>query len=618
MALGRGYDNRSYEMRSRLDESVMWTRGKHSMKFGFYYARNAVNSINWGSPSGSFTFSNSMTSQPNAGANYSRWGNSVASFLLGAVGSASTTLTDMTGIRMPSAALFAQDDWRITSTLTLSYGLRWDYAAPPSEVNNKMSSFEPDLVNPGAGGVLGALAFAETYGRSLTDPFKKGFGPRVGMAYQLGGATVLRASGGLYYAMPSIAINSTGYTNSPSFGSPDGYTPVYYWETGSFPQNFVRPPVKSATFSNGQAITWVPRNAGRLPQIVSWTIGIQRQLGPRTAVDISYIGSHSTHLFIGTELNVADAKNLSLGSLLLQPINSPAAIAAGFKEPFPGFASQTGANTVGQSLRPWPQYTSVGRSAGFASVGPDGIGKMNSLQIKANRRLSQGLTVVGYFTWMKSLTNNTAQYPLNRKMGVSVDSMASPVVFGVTWTYELPFGPGKAYAHYTNPAARRLVSGWAVNGFVRYQSGSALGISAPNTLTVIGAPSSFFGPAAKTADYVGGSTTLVTNPRDFDPVKSRYLNAAAFAIPAQFKYGNTAPTLDWLRGFSSKVESIQVGKQTAITERVGFELMLDLSNPFNFHRWLNPGTNIADSLNFGRVTGANEGRTVQISAKVTF
>ena len=610
MSMGRGYDFVSYEMRSRIDESLMWNKGKHSMKFGFYYARNAVNTISLGSISGSFSFSNNMTSQPNAGSNYSRYGHSFASFLLGAVNSASTTLTDMIGTRMPSMALFAQDDWRITPRFTLSYGLRWDYTTPPYEVNNKMSSFEPDLANPGAGGLPGAMAFAENYGRSLTDPWRKGFGPRLGMAYQLGTKTVLRASGGIYFAQPTIGVNTTGYTNSPSFGSADGYTPAYYWDTGSFPQDFAYPPVIDPSFSNGQSASWVVRDTARLPQIASWTFGIQRQLGPRVAVDVSYIGSRSTHLAFRDSVNVVDAKNLSLGSLLLQPINSPDAIAAGFTEPFPGFADQKGANTVAQALKPYPQYTSVNTALGFSGAGPYGIAKMDSLQIKANKRLSNGLTLMGYFTWMKSLTNNTAQYPLDRNMGVSVDSMTVPAVFGLTWTYELPFGEGKKLANTSNPIVQRLVSGWVINGFVRYQSGYALSVSAPNTLSALG--------YSRTASYVGGTPTLVTNPREFDPVTSRYLNADAFAIPATYSLGNTAPTLDWLRGFSSKAESLQVGKTTRISERVSLDLGLDLSNPFNFHRWTDPSTNISDSLNFGRVTGAGEGRAAQITAKVTF
>jgi hypothetical protein len=611
MTAGRGYDNVSYEMRSRIDESIMWTRGSHTMKFGGYYARNAVNTINLANISGAFTFSNNMTAGFNGANINSSQGHSFASFMLGAVSSASTTLTDMTGSRIRQMAFFAQDDWRMTSKLTVSYGIRWDYTQPPYEVNNKMSSFEPELANPKAGGLLGALAFSKTYGKSLVDPWKKGFGPRLGLAYQMGDKMVLRASGGLYYATPSFSINTTGYTNSPSFSSADGYTPLYNWDTGTFPQNFLVPPIMDPSFVNGQSIAWVPRNRGRLPQIASWTFGIQRQIGNGLALDVSYIGSKSTHLNIGTAMNVVDAKYLSLGSLLVQNIASPAAVAAGYKEPFPGFANQTGANTVAAALKPWPQYTSVGTTIGFGGVGPDGIGKMHSLQVKATKRLAHGLTYTTYFTWMKSLTNNTAQYPLNRKMGIGVDSTAVPAVFGATWTYDLPFGPDGAFLKSTNPIARRLTSGWAINGFVRYQSGWAMSVSSGNnTLSALG--------WSRTADYVGGNMFGVTNPRQFNPTSDRYLNAAAFGTPATYSTGNLAPVLDYLRGFSSKAESIQIGKNTNITERVKLELMLDLQNPFNFHRFSNPATAINDSLNFGRVTAAGDGRTPQISGKITF
>ena len=607
MSVGRAYDNQSYEMRSRIDESLMWNKGKHSFKFGGYYARNTVNTISLGAISGNFTFTNLMTSQPNASAaDYSRYGNSYASFLLGAVSSASTTLTDMIGTRMPSMALFAQDDWRITSRFTLSYGLRWDYTSPAYEVNDKSSTFVPDMANPGAGGLPGALAFTSTYGGSLTDSWKKGFGPRLGMAYQLGDKTVLRASGGIYYAQPAIAVSSTGYTNSPSFGSADGYTPVYNWNTGSFPQDYVTPPVIDPSFSNGQSINWVPRNVNRLPQIASWTFGIQRQLGPGIALDVSYIGSRSTHLDISTVYNAVDAGNLSLGSTLLQRIDL-----AGYQEPFSGFLNQKGANTVAQALKPYPQYTSVNTAIGYSGVGPDGIAKMDSLQIKANKRLSNGLTLMGYFTWMKSMVNNTSQYPLDRSLGVSVDNAAVPAVFGVTWTYELPFGEGKKFANSSNPIAKRLASGWIINGFVRYQSGRALTLSVTNTLSSLGY-------TAKYANYISGSPTLDTNPRDFDPSTSRYLNADAFAVPSAYSFGSTAPTLDWLRGFSSKAESIQVGKMTRISERVNLELDLDLSNPFNFHRWKDTSSTNISSSTFGQVTSAGDGRSAQITAKVTF
>ena len=606
MGLGRGYDNVSFETRSRIDESLSWIRGRHSLKFGFSYTRVAVNGVNLGSAAGSYSFSNAQTSQPNAGStNLGRWGSSFASFLLGAVSSASVTMTDMIGTRSQSTAFFAQDEWHATSKLTLSYGLRWDYTPPTYEVNNRQSSMDPTLKNPSAGNLLGALAFAVNHGPFQT-PWKKGFGPRLGMAYQLGSKTVLRASGGIYYATGGFGVSTTGYTSSPSFRAGDAFSPVYYWGTGSFPQNFLRPPILDPSFSNGQSASILAPDGARLPQITSWTFGIQRALGNRASVDVSYIGSHSTHMSQSWALNTLDIQYVSLQNLLSKPITDAAAKAAGYTAPFPGFENQTGNNTVAASLRRYPQYSSA--SLGSA---PTGQSSMHSLQIKGDKRLASGMSLLGYFTWMKVLSKGFGQYPLGPQEW-QLDGSSVPAVFGLTWTYELPFGRGRKFANWDNPVAQRLVSGWAVNGFVRYQSGTPLGVSGPNsTLSLLG--------YSKRANYIDGTpATLVTNPRDFEPSKDRYLNVAAFASSPDWEFGTLPASLDWLRGFSSKTESVQVGKDTRISERVGLMLMFDLQNPFNFHHWTNPSANLSSPSTFGQVTGSGAGRAVQINATVSF
>ena len=117
---------------------------------------------------------------------------------------------------------------------------------------------------------------------------------------------------------------------------------------------------------------------------------------------------------------------------------------------------------------------------------------------------------------------------------------------------------------------------------------------------------------------MGGSPTLVTNPRDFNPAKNRYLNAAAFQVPGTFEFGNLAPVLGWLSGFPAKSEAIQLNKSTRIKEKVSFELGVDFANPFNFHRWTNPSTNLASPVTFGVVTGTTPGRVIQLNGKLSF
>ena len=160
-------------------ENLTWIRGKHTMKFGAEIDRDRINQLNLGNIPGAFTFSNSMTSQPDS-PSYGSWGSSVASFLLGAVGTAAIAIPAETGLRDFRVGVFAQDEWRATPKLTVSYGLRWDYDPSFSEVQNKMSSFEPNIANPGAGGRLGALAFAGQSGLpgNFSPPIgRKGLGP---------------------------------------------------------------------------------------------------------------------------------------------------------------------------------------------------------------------------------------------------------------------------------------------------------------------------------------------------------------------------------------------------------------------------------------------------------
>ncbi len=337
IAMNRPFDEDWHETRSEVDESLTWIRGKHTMKFGGLRGTDSPNRLLRPGGAGAYTFTNLLTSQPNAGSNFSAWGSSFASFLLGAVGTATTTIPTTTGIRFRRYALFAQDEWRLNKTLTLSYGLRWDYYSPFFEAQGKMSSFDPSLPNPGAGGRLGAMAFmGNGPGRIGKDNFQdswfRGFGPRLGLAYQLNSKTLLRMSGGIYYssvtnqATPNSGTSSAdGFTTSPTFTSADTFTPVYYWGSAPFPQNFQRPPVLDPTFLNGQAISWIPPEGDRLPQILSWTVGIQRELFRNLSLDMSYIGSHSTHLAMGANssaVNVVPASYLSLGNLLLQPFNT--------------------------------------------------------------------------------------------------------------------------------------------------------------------------------------------------------------------------------------------------------------------------------------------------------
>jgi hypothetical protein len=609
-AMGRGYDVSFFALDYTIIENLTWIRGKHSIKMGAEFDRDRINQLSLGNIQGAFAFSNSRTSQPNAGANFGAWGSSVASFLLGAVSSASANIPAETGLRDLRVGAFIQDEWRATPKLTVSYGLRWDYNPSYSEVHNQMSSFQPNIANPGAGGRLGALAFAGQSGlpgKFFATNWKKGFGPRVGFSYQLDPKTVIRLSSGIYYQnapqQQQTSPSFSGFSNAPSFSAGDPYSPLYYLNTGTFPQNFSYPPLTDPSFLNGQSITWMPANATRLPQTINYNFSIQRQLSRDLSLEAVYLGSRSTHLAFGANYNYLPISYLPLGSLLTQTITSAAATAAGFGSPYPSFVNQTGANTVYQSLRPYPQYTGVTTSPGEGS----GQQKFNSLQTKVNKRVSGGLTLFGYFNWQKSFSLSTGQYPGWRYWQLDGQPATS---FSVSWAYALPFGTGKPFLKNFHVVSA-IVSGWKVNGFVKYSSGSPLTISAASgSLGSIG-----YGQWGNAVQ--GTSPYATTSPSEFTPT-SKYLNPAAFSVSTGYNFGNLNPNLSWVRGFWFKEENLTLGRVFRIKEKGKLDFSMDFVNPFNFHRWGAPNTSVLSGAAFGTVSSVSAGRTIQGNVNVSF
>ncbi len=500
--LGVGGSNYSNNVSSRLDltENLSWIVGRHTMKFGFNILRERYKDFEGGGASGTFGFSNLTTSQPDS-SSFNQWGNSFASFLLGTVNNTSATTISDLGWRINYQAFFLQDEWRANSRLTLSYGVRWERYPGVYEEHDRATSFDPNTPNPAAGGIPGALIFAGTGSgrdgrRAFANPWQ-GLAPRLGIAYELNPKTVIRASGGIFYA-PGMTprMDATGFTATPSFSSPDSYTPVYNW-ANVWPQNWNRPPVLNPSFANGQSVAAILPDAARPPQILTWTLSVQRQLLRSTAVEASYIGSDSTHLELGgnltTYMNVLNPSYLALGSLLNQSITSAAAQTAGFAPPFAGFTALPN-TTVGQALRPFPQYTNI-----TMPYSPEGISNYNALQLKLTQRFSNGLTLLAFYTRSKLMTNDdvapidlgegagTIQNPLNRRGEYSVSQDDYPNAFRVTATYQLPFGP---HGHFLKNGAvvGWLVGGWELAGSVLRQSGPPLSISGNTSLSQFGYP----------------------------------------------------------------------------------------------------------------------------------
>jgi len=354
-----------------------------------------------------------------------------------------------------------------------------------------------------------------------------------------------------------------------------------------------------------------------MPQVHTWTFSLQRQLAASLALEVNYIGSHTTHIANGTLgfPNIVNQSYLSLGNTLLQKINSPAAAAAGIQAPFPGLLSSP-YNTVAQALKPFPQYTSI------SGGDPIGVAHYEDLEIKLNKRYANGLTSQVFLTWTKNITNadgGTAimgtvygpyQYPLNPAGEMSIATLGQPLVFGASFAYELPFGRGKRFLN-SKSVGGRLAGGWELSAFLKYNDGSPLSVTVPNNLGPLGYP-------GKRANAVAGQAVhSQSDPRDFNPATGRLLDPSAFSIPGSFQFGNTARMLDWARSWTGESETVSLRRSFHIYERARLVTRVDMDNPFNFVRWGNPITDVS-SANFGMVSSTSNARLIQINMSFEF
>ncbi len=191
-------------------------------------------------------------------------------------------------------------------------------------------------------------------------------------------------------------------------------------------------------------------------------------------------------------------------------------------------------------------------------------------------------------------------------------------IFGLNFSYDLPFGKGRHFLRSASKLVDSILGGWNVTGFMRYQSGTALQITAFNFFaTTLGYASPPLNLPFEYANYTGKPVYGKTDFSNWDYVNDRYLNTEAFAAPAPFTFGNTARYLDWVRGPWSKSESLSFLKSIAVSERVNFTLGADFVNPFNIVRWGNPAT-LVGLPTFGQITSTQSARQVQINVKLDF
>jgi hypothetical protein len=607
--LGPGAQSRSLMIKPTGNASLTWIKNNHTYKFGTEFRMEGYPNQNFTMAAGVFTFNAAQTGLPYVTQGLLNLGGGTvgfpyASFLLGLVNNGDVASVTDTRFGKTQSGFFAQDTWKVTRTLTLDYGLRYDYSTYFKEQYGRSPNFSPTTPNPAAGGFPGASVFeGNGPGRcncSYAENYPWAFGPRLGAALRVSPRTVVRIGWGISYDGTSNIRGGATSTNPFASaipgeaamrlrdGIPLGGAEIAWprYDAGLFPVN-------GNPIGGGAPIAFDP-NSGRPPRMVQWSIGVQREIFSDLVVEASYVGNRGVWWQANSLQNInaltperlasfgLNINNAADRTLLTSRLDSAVAAQRGFsRPPYAGFPLTA---TVAQSLRPFPQFETI-----TSSGTPQGNTWYDSLQIKATKRLSHGLDFNAAFAWQKELNlgiDNAAATTaindvFNRQQNKYISANSRPLTLVIAGNYQFP-------QLSTNTVLSAILRNWRFGTVLRYASGQPIRVPLAqnnlNTLLFRGADVNTRVPASGTfANRVPGEPlfTKDLNCHCFDPNREFVLNPAAWADPPAGQFSDSPAYHGDYRQQRRPQESVSLGRTFGVTEGTSLQVRLEFSNVFN-------------------------------------
>ena len=565
--------------------------GTHTVKFGGehrFYGRN-----DWGreNSAGTFSFNRVFTQGPDPLTASSTAGYGVASFLMGTPASGSANLEIDRAASVRYYALFVQDDWKVTSNLTLNLGLRWDYESPVTDRFNILSNFDPTIASPlqvPGLNLRGGLVYPGTGGLSQyhTEQDYNDIGPRFGFAYRANEKMVVRGGYGIMFipTTPSGGPTITGFQRStPMVSTLDGGLTPNHLLTDPFPNGLDQP-----TGAIDGALTGIGTGvAGQLRDVKrgysqQWNFTLQYEPWDSWLFEAAWVGNKGTRLQGNSrQLNVISNENFQLGTALAQSVPNP----------FQGVI-ETGplsgpTITRFQSLLPHPHFTGVNGGYSFLH---NSI--YHALAVKVEKRFSQGFSFLLAYTKSKLIDdgNNSGQirpggntistiqnwFDLAAERSKSAEDIPQRMVLSALW--EMPFGRN------STGLTRQIIGGWHLNAINTIESGYPVSLSASIT-----------GPGNR-PNVVHGQQAKLDNP-----TIDRWFNQDAFSVPGGYTYGNVSRTLPDVHSDSVFNLDVSLFKDFFLTERSKLQFRAEAFNLTNTPTFEAPGRQV-NSATFGVVT----------------
>jgi len=563
-----------------------WVRGRQSFKTGYEYQsiNTKIDDFNpkYGRDSYGGQFSRPAGTTVNDPATYN-----LADFMFGLRNSYALINPFIANLRQRMHFTYVQDDFKVTSRLTLNLGVRYEFATPQWEKDNFLTNFDPQtnsLIQAKDGSI---------YDRALVNPDRNNFAPRLGMAYSLADRTVLRGGYGKSYIHFNrlggenllsfngphvVALNITQQISQPLCGATSAPTTCFRPTQQGYPEGLNVP----ANFSTLNArVNYIPKD-NPSGSVQSWHVSVQHELLPNLLVDVGYVGNKSRDIMILADYNQAR----------------------------PNGADE---NATLQARRPIAGFQEIQIAFG------GGRGDYHALQLKLERRYSRGLYLLNSFTWSRARDNASGHLEVQNGDNSRVNYRNLDAEFGTSgydqplnnttsFVWELPFGAGRRYATSLHPVADGILGGWRVVGINTMTSGVPINLS--------------YTPAANFS--VSGSPTYRPNLTG-DPVTpeadrtiNNYLNPATVVIPTDRTqpFGNAERNAARSHAFFQF--DLGLHKNFGLwSDQTRLELRVEAFNLFNRTNF-QPANGNRSAGAFGSISSAFPARQIQLGLKLHF
>ena len=586
----------------QLDDSVIYTRGRHSIKFGFQYWDEPIKTFYSGNNGelGLMDFTSNFTAS--AATNpLTNSGEGMADFFLGLPTEFGRGLSTGRTWEQSSKifAGYAQDTWRLTDRLTVNVGLRYEAHTPWVETNNQQVNYDlktQQIVFANQNGASRAL-YNGVYGG-------KDFQPRLGFAWtpaMLGEHTVVRGAFTISSYLEGTGTNlrlpinppfNPAELDVPYHGVPLPATTTSDGIVGSTSTGTSCP--NYSCFAGALLRVWDPNVQPALSD--QWNLTVQHQFWGNTTFQIGYVGQRGTHLMVPF--------SYSQRQLLTPSASCPAPCTA----PSPFFANNP---ALLSTISP---FTSGTQSNGNMTY--------NALQAVLQKQMSKGLQYQVAYTYSKCMTDNSGYYG---SWGAEATTASpywqniynpkaewAPCYYDATHVlssyaiYELPVGRGKAYGKDMNKAANAVVGGWTVSPILSLRKGFSMTPYGSGDQSGTNSRSSRpdCDSIAKVQGRVAGT--------GFNGIQW-FTNNGNFSVPAVGTFGTCPAQLGWLRGPGYADLDLSLQKNFQLTERYKLQFRSDFVNAFNRVNLNAPDMNLGATM--GQITGAQDPRNIQFALK---